>query len=89
MTDHQEHAQRRKMFARAFSKSQLRVQWEDNIRAIAKKAVHRIAGDLKENGKADVLKWWTFMTSDISGELMFGESWDMLGKGQVRRCPSR
>ncbi|KAH9232377.1 hypothetical protein K456DRAFT_1750789 [Colletotrichum gloeosporioides 23] len=82
MTDHQEHAQRRKMFARAFSKSQLRVQWEDNIRAIAKKAVNRIADDLKENGKADVLKWWTFMTSDISGELMFGESWDMLGKGQ-------
>ncbi|KAF4904018.1 Cytochrome P450 monooxygenase cypX [Colletotrichum fructicola] len=82
MTDHQEHAQRRKMFARAFSKSQLRVQWEDTIRAIAKKAVHRIADDLKENGKADVLKCWTFMTSDISGELMFGESWDMLGKGQ-------
>ncbi|KAI8281548.1 hypothetical protein K4K60_004112 [Colletotrichum sp. SAR11_57] len=83
MTDHQEHAQRRKMFARAFSKSQLRVQWEDTIRAIAKKAVHRIADDLKENGKADVLKCWTFMTSDISGELMFGESWDMLGKGQM------
>ncbi|KAF4476595.1 Cytochrome P450 monooxygenase cypX [Colletotrichum fructicola Nara gc5] len=82
MTDHQEHAQRRKMFARAFSKSQLRVQWEDTIRAIAKKDVHRIADDLKENGKADVLKCWTFMTSDISGELMFGESWDMLGKGQ-------
>ncbi|KAF5484434.1 Cytochrome P450 monooxygenase cypX [Colletotrichum siamense] len=82
MTDHSEHAQRRKMFARAFSKSQLRVQWEDTIRAIAKKAVRRIADDLKENGKADVLKWWTFMTSDISGELMFGESWDMLGKGQ-------
>ncbi|KAK2767171.1 cytochrome p450 monooxygenase [Colletotrichum kahawae] len=82
MTDHQEHAQRRKMFARAFSKSQLRVQWEDTIRAIAKKAVHRIANDLKENEKADVLKWWTFMTSDISGELMFGESWDMLGKAK-------
>lgn len=54
-----------------------------------KKTVHRIADDLKENGKADVLKWWKFMTSDISGELMFGESWDMLGKEQVRRCPSR
>ncbi|KAH0433704.1 cytochrome p450 monooxygenase [Colletotrichum camelliae] len=82
MTDHQEHAQRRKMFARAFSKSQLRVQWEDTIRAIAKKAVHGIANDLKENEKADVLNWWTFMTSDISGELMFGESWDMLGKAK-------
>ncbi|KAF4871280.1 Cytochrome P450 monooxygenase cypX [Colletotrichum siamense] len=82
MTDHSEHAQRRKMFARAFSKSQLIVQWEDTIKVIAKKAVDRIANDLKENGKADVLKWWTFMTSDISGELMFGESWDMLGKGQ-------
>ncbi|KAI8214757.1 Cytochrome P450 monooxygenase cypX [Colletotrichum sp. SAR 10_77] len=85
MTDHSEHAQRRKMFARAFSKSQRRVQWEDTIKAIAKKAVDRIANDLKENGKADVLKWWTFMTSDISGELMFGESWDMLGKGQFIR----
>lgn len=36
MIAHQEHAQRRKMFARAFSKSQLRVQWKDTIKAIAK-----------------------------------------------------
>lgn len=83
MSNRKDHAERRRMFARAFSKSQLRSQWEEVIKGITTKAVDKIAQDLHQNGKADVFKWWTFMTSDVSGELLFGESWDMLGVGQV------
>ncbi|KAF6802948.1 cytochrome p450 monooxygenase [Colletotrichum sojae] len=82
MSNRKEHAERRRMFARAFSKSQLRSQWEEVIKAITIKAVDRIAQDLRQTGKADVFKRWTFMTSDVSGELIFGESWDMLGRGE-------
>lgn len=83
MTDRKEHSQRRRMFSKAFSKTQIRLQWEKEIQPITKKAVGKIKDNLRENGKADILKWWTFMASDISGQLMFGESWDMLGKGKV------
>ncbi|KAF6832232.1 cytochrome p450 monooxygenase [Colletotrichum plurivorum] len=89
MSNRREHAERRGMFARAFSKSQLRSQWEEVIKTITIKAVDRIAQDLQQTGKADVFKWWTFMTSDVSGELMFGESWDMLGRGEVGKFHKR
>ncbi|KAF9870180.1 cytochrome p450 monooxygenase [Colletotrichum karsti] len=82
MRNPREHAKRRKMFARAFSKSQLRTQWEDVIAAITREGVRKIAEQLRRDGEVDVLKWFTFMASDVSGELMFGESWDMLRKGE-------
>lgn len=80
MSDFAEHGRRRKIFARAFSKSQLRAQWEGIFRSITKKAAIKIKKDLDDHGKADVLKWFTFMASDISGQMMFGESWNMLDK---------
>ncbi|KAL0929837.1 cytochrome p450 monooxygenase [Colletotrichum truncatum] len=82
MSNPKEHVQHKRMFARAFSKSQLRTQWEDVITAITSKAIQKIVEELQQNGKVDVLKWFTFMSSDVSGELKFGESWDLLGKGR-------
>lgn len=35
------------------------------------------------NGNADLMKWWTFMATDIVGVLGFGESFGMLELGQV------
>ena len=38
-------------------------------------------------GFADVYKWALFMTTDVIGELTFGESFKMLERGEV--IPSR
>lgn len=39
--------------------------------------------EMKSRGVADVFKWWTFMATDIIGELSFGESFRMLEHGKV------
>ncbi|KAJ5382079.1 uncharacterized protein N7496_004507 [Penicillium cataractarum] len=87
MRDPKVHAARRKLFARAFSKSELRREWEGVVREKVKLAVTKIkdetwgSGVNDGKGKCDVLKWWTFLATDVSGHLMFGESFDMLSVG--------
>ncbi|KAL3495450.1 cytochrome P450 [Aspergillus germanicus] len=82
MRDPKMHAARRKLFARAFSKSELRSQWEGVVREKVKLAVEKMRGELRStDGRCDVLKWWTFLATDVSGHLMFGESFDMLSVG--------
>ncbi|TKA71971.1 hypothetical protein B0A49_05334 [Cryomyces minteri] len=44
-------------------------------------AVAKIKRDA-EQGSADVLKWFTFMATDVSGELSFGRSFEMLQREQ-------
>jgi cytochrome P450 len=84
MRDPKMHAARRKLFARAFSKSELRSQWEGVVREKVKLAVEKMRGELRgTDGRCDVLKWWTFLATDVSGHLMFGESFDMLSVGMV------
>lgn len=36
-----------------------------------------------EHGTADILKWWTFMATDVSALLMFGDSFKMIERGEV------
>lgn len=40
----------------------------------------KMSHGLKVKGSLDVFKWWLFMTTDIIGELSFGESFRMLEK---------
>jgi hypothetical protein len=60
----------------------LRQNWESVIREKVELAVAKIKDDAKR-GDADVLKWWTFMTTDVMGHLSFGESFHMLELGEV------
>lgn len=85
MRDPKEHAARRKLFARPFSKSELRRTWEPAVREKVQLAVSQIQRELKAVGKSDLLKWWTFLATDVSGQLMFGESFNMLQLGKVSR----
>jgi hypothetical protein len=39
---------------------------------------------MQDRGVADVLKWWTFFTTDVIGELTFGDSFRMLEQGKVK-----
>ncbi|CZR66973.1 related to cytochrome P450 [Phialocephala subalpina] len=61
--DPKQHAQRRRLLARGFSKSYLKEYWEDSIREKAELAVAKIKRDATK-GSADILKWWTFYTTD-------------------------
>lgn len=79
-----EHGQRRKLFARGFSKTYLREHWEPTVREKTLLAVEKIKVDAR-TGVADLLKWWTFMATDIVGVLGFGESFGMLELGKVDR----
>ncbi|KAL5051310.1 hypothetical protein BDW71DRAFT_193723 [Aspergillus fruticulosus] len=82
MSDPGQHAARRKLFARAFSKSELRRAWEGVVRSKVRLAVDRIKGELDaEGGRCDLLKWWTFLATDVAGHLMFGEDFGMLEIG--------
>ncbi|KAL2847228.1 cytochrome P450 [Aspergillus pseudoustus] len=83
MRDPKVHAARRKLFARAFSKTELRREWEGVVREKVKLTVEKIRGEMlgSSDGRCDVLKWWTFLATDVSGHLMFGESFDMLSVG--------
>ena len=48
--------------------------------------VQMVAAKIKSDamsGTADILKWWTFMATDVSAHLMFGESFNMIERGEV------
>ncbi|KAH7392725.1 cytochrome P450 3A17 [Pyrenochaeta sp. MPI-SDFR-AT-0127] len=83
MRDPHDHAARRRLFARAFSNSSLRMNWEGDVRRKVELAVQRIKQDASETEKgADVLKWWTLMATDVIAHLSFGESFNMVELGK-------
>ena len=82
MTDPKEHATRRRLFAQNFSQTSL-TQFEGQIRSKVSTAVSKIKRDALA-GNADILKWFTFMATDVIGELSFGTSFDMLEQEQAR-----
>ncbi|KAK8106995.1 sterigmatocystin biosynthesis P450 monooxygenase [Apiospora kogelbergensis] len=88
MRDPKQHAARRRLFARAFSKTALRANWEAEVRRTVEKTVARIKTAASSRGRgggggADVFKWWTLMATDVVAHLSFGESFDMVGLGRT------
>ena len=85
MRDAHAHSARRKLFARAFSNTSLRANWEADVRQKAELAVEKIKQDaLSAEDGADILKWWTLLTTDVITHLSFGESFNILELGKVR-----
>jgi len=82
MIDPKQHATRRRLFAQPFSNSSV-LTFESAVRQKVELAVIKIKRDAQA-GSADILKWFTFMATDVSGELSFGKSFDMLQQEQVR-----
>ncbi|KAL1638879.1 hypothetical protein SLS58_008463 [Diplodia intermedia] len=70
MVDAKRHAARRRLFARAFAKEKVEL------------AVRRMGEELRRGEDSDCMKWWTFLATDVSGHLMFGESFRMLELGK-------
>ncbi|CAK1365430.1 uncharacterized protein RHO25_010251 [Cercospora beticola] len=83
MMDRKEHAQRRRLFARGFSKTNIKHNWEGVMREKIQLAVAKIAEEGKAGEPVDIMKLCTLMSSDISSHLLFGESFRTLEKGEV------
>lgn len=83
MSNPKDHAARRRLFARGFSKSNIRLNWELVIQEKIKLVVSKMVNDAAQHGSVDVMKWWTLMASDISAHIMFGESFHVIEKGEM------
>ncbi|KAF2719188.1 cytochrome P450 [Polychaeton citri CBS 116435] len=82
LRDPKSHGVRRRLFARGFSKTYLRDNWEKIVREKVQLCVDKISGDAKKHGgKVDIFEWWSLMGADIVGCLCFGESFGMLELG--------
>lgn len=84
LRDSKSHGLRRRLFAKGFSKTYVRENFEEVVREKVQLAVDKIFEDGSRNdGKVDVFKWWSLMGADIVGCLGFGESFGLLELGAV------
>lgn len=83
MQDPKEHAQRRRQFSQSFASASVKA-WEPLVLDRVHLAVAKIKRDALR-GDADILQWFTFMATDVSGELSFGKSFEMLQQEKVSK----
>ncbi|KAJ9608505.1 hypothetical protein H2200_007493 [Cladophialophora chaetospira] len=81
MTNVQEHAARRRLLARPFSRSSLLSHFQDLVSERARFAVAKIKEEAGQD-VCDAMKWWTLMTSDVIMEVAFGEKAGLLEAGE-------
>jgi len=81
MIDNKEHLQRRKLFAQQCSNTSV-LKYEPFIRGLADVLVKKIIRDAKTN-TADLFKWFLFFTADVTGQVSFGKTFDMVEKEEV------
>jgi len=77
-TDPDLHRRYRRLLSSPMSETSLHSLYYAAVEANANLAIWRIREEMESRGAADVFKWWLFMTTDIIGELSFGESFRML-----------
>ena len=83
VVDFKKAAYRRKHFQQAGTKAAV-LLWEPQIVKTVEQTVSKIKRDALA-GRADLLKWWLMMTTDIAGELAFGEPFEMVMKEEKPR----
>ncbi|KAJ9102985.1 hypothetical protein QFC19_004542 [Naganishia cerealis] len=87
--DPKKHAIRRKLFSQPFSKTGIQ-EWEDMLKEKVNLAIAGMGKMATRNDEvADVLEWWTYMTTDVIAELGFGENFHALETGEVSRGSER
>ncbi|KAI0198135.1 cytochrome P450 [Astrocystis sublimbata] len=82
--DIQMHRRLRRLLSSPLSESGLK-QFQPQIEQKVNLAIERMGEEAKTRGAVDIFKWWLFMTTDVIGELSFGESFRMLESGKVNQ----
>ncbi|KAJ6086858.1 hypothetical protein N7467_005772 [Penicillium canescens] len=81
--DNSTHARQRRLLAHAFSEKALRDQ-EGLIRGYVDTLINKLRLRVKHGDSlVDIKSWMNFTTFDITGDLMFGESFDCLKDSQL------
>jgi cytochrome P450 len=78
-TDSAHHAIRRRLLSAGMARNNL-IRLEPVVMEREQLAILRMAEENLKRGVIDVLKWWTFMATDVIGQLSFGESFRTLDK---------
>ncbi|KAJ5933979.1 sterigmatocystin biosynthesis P450 monooxygenase stcL [Penicillium verhagenii] len=82
--DHDAHARHRRLLSHAFSDRYLREQ-EGIVVSFVDLLISRLRERIGEDGlaKEDIKNWMNFVTFDITGDLMFAETFDCLKDSQL------
>lgn len=80
--DNKKASVRRRMFQTSGTRKIVQ-EWEPRIKELAELTVINIKKELAKDGKADLMKWWTLMASDVLAEIAFGEHFGNVEYGQV------
>ncbi|KAI8650627.1 hypothetical protein NCS57_01397100 [Fusarium keratoplasticum] len=81
MRDREKHSRRRRLLAHPLSNSSLPA-FEPLIQAKVDLAMDQMETENRKLGYTDVHKWFSFMATDIIGDLTFGSSFRMLEQGR-------
>lgn len=83
MTDPVKHAAHRKLLARGFTQAYLRSNWEGTVHKKVELLLTQMKTEAKTtSGEVDLVKWLPLFAGDVVAELMFGEAFHMLERGQ-------
>lgn len=81
-TDPKHHALRRRLLSGPMSDASLK-RFEPIIMQRVRLCIAQMASELENRHCMDIFKWWTFLATDVIGELSFGQSFQMLEHGKV------
>ncbi|RWA11207.1 hypothetical protein EKO27_g3892 [Xylaria grammica] len=76
------HRRHRKLLSQPMSETSLKAM-EPQIEEKVRLAIEKMGEEMKARKAVDVYKWWMFMTTDIIGQLTFGESFYALENGKA------
>ncbi|KAF1942105.1 cytochrome protein [Clathrospora elynae] len=87
LRDLKQHARHRRLLLGSMSEASLK-SVEHIVQERTALAMEKMGLEMKNKGAVDVLKWWMFFSSDVIGELTFGDSFRMLEQGQMNQYTS-
>ncbi|KAH7016446.1 cytochrome protein [Microdochium trichocladiopsis] len=79
------HRRHRRLLASPLSESSLQTVFLPRIEAHFDLAISKMQHDINTQGYTDVAKWFLFLTSDVIGELSFGDSFHMLERNEMNQ----
>ncbi|KAH8658284.1 cytochrome protein [Xylariales sp. PMI_506] len=80
-TDVVHHRERRRLLSGPLAESSVKTMIPI-VETRCRQVISRMDEQMKKQGYVDVFAWWFFFTTDIIGELSFGESFRMIDQGK-------